>query len=129
MLAAVFAEPFALLGKELSSTLGFWSDSEALRLWDCSAMYVSMHFAMRSNVSQKRSEHKGAHPLTYYSIFKLAGVIYVEKLPSTQCEYHAFIVLLKVVVDLRSDESSKLPLRKRFILVESLSVMVFGQQC
>ena len=47
----------------------------------------------------------------------------IKELASAERKYHALIVFLQLVIYLRSDQSRKLPLGKRLILVQSLTVM------
>lgn len=49
-------------------------------------------------------------------------MVQVEELASAKCKYHTLVVLLQLVVHFGRDERGELAVRKRLILVESLTV-------
>lgn len=58
---------------------------------------------------------------TNYRVLKLAGLVQVEEVASAESKDHAFVVLLKLVVDFGGDESGELAVGEGFIFVESLT--------
>jgi len=74
----------------------------------------------RSNVRTTNEDRRIS--LTQYGLLELAVVMNIEQIPCTKSKYHAFVVLLKLVIELGGNKRRKLALRKRLVFIESLAV-------